>query len=82
MEWTTLLFDGNLRALLHNMARAGLLPRGPLARVGYAKLGLAGALRECARRSRGLGRSARVGCGVRNQFSFFCKFVHIYSILL
>ena len=66
MEWTALPFDGNPRALLHDVARAGLFPRGPLARVGCAKRGRAGALRECARGSRGLGRSARVGRGVRN----------------
>ena len=71
MEWTTLLFDGNSRALLQDVARAGLFPRGLLVRVGCAKLGRAGALRKCARGSRGLGWSARVGRGVRNQFSIF-----------
>ena len=42
MEWTVLLFDGNLRALLHDVARVGLLPCGSLAHVGCAKLGHAG----------------------------------------
>ena len=71
MEWTVLLFDGNPRAFLHDVACVGLFPCGLLARVGYAKLGHASALRKCARGSRGFGQNARVGHGVRNQFSVF-----------
>ena len=43
-------------------------------------LGRAGALRECARGNRGLGRVARVGREIEISFIFFSKFVNAYLI--
>ena len=73
MEWTALPFDGNPRALLHDVARACASPHGLLARVGYVTLGHVGALRECTRGNRGLGRVARVGRKIEISFIFSVK---------
>ena len=51
----------------------GFSLRGPLARVGRTTLGRAGALRECARRRRGLGRVARVGREIEISFHLSSK---------
>ena len=65
-----LSFDDSPRALLHIVARAGLLPRGPLARMRYAKLGRAGG---CVRTQAGsrVGPSQRLrGPQNRKHFHF------------
>ena len=71
MEWTTLLFDGNLRALFHDVACVRVFSPVGRWRV-WAVPSWATPVAVCARRREaGLARAgASVGCEIESSFIF------------
>ena len=81
MEWTALLFDGNLRALLHIVARVRVFYPVGHRRAWAVPSWATPVAARARRRGVGLGRAgASMGHEIESSFHFSSEFVNVYSI--